>query len=328
MLVEHFEQFKYAFFEANYWAVLNTLPELLGLAYFFNEPVWRLAIQYYAIPAHIYWCGDLARGLETATRGIIAAQGLKGNGSLLGLYVREMLLYAWLETDGPGYAAEVIEVLDELQPDSMGKDLAARFNMLRARALSQGESPKEAAQLMLAQLSYLDWPRPYHDNLRACAASWMGRLDEALIGYEAAQRGFDAMGFTIEGNEARLSLGATLLSMGENEKGLEVLRATHSAAAHTLNRAHVGMAEGAIGKALVQLGQHEAADRWFGSALERLEDLGWWRSEGEIALERLKAGHQLRQETDSDQREAWERDARRRIMRLRSNDLQDELESL
>lgn len=325
-LVDRFETFSHAFFEADYQTALNALPDLYRLADALGEPAWHLVAQYYAISAEIYWHGDLTRGLELATEALVRARTMVGLDPVLELYIRETLLYAWLETDGPGYAPDVLSVLDELSPDLLAKDLATRFALLRTYGMAYCGAPDEALALVFSLLPELsDWPPPFHHALRGEALGRVGRLDEALAEYEQAERGFEELGYVIERNATRLGMGDMLVRTERAEEGLRVLRAALSAAKHGINRATTGVAQGLIGKALAAQGQPGEALDWFTMALETLDGRGWLRTEAEFSLERLKAlqltdGHRYATR--------WQADARQRIGRLRSTDLQRELATL
>jgi tetratricopeptide (TPR) repeat protein len=327
-LVEQFETFNQGYFEADYHTVLSLLPDLYKLADRHREPVWRLVATYYHIPAVIHWLGNLQRGLELVTGATVQAHRLLGDHSVLAIYIREMLLYAWLDTDGPGYAVDVLAAVAEIEQMELERDLARRFDLVRAQCLSAMGQGEEAFETITALLPDLNWPPPYHHSLRAGALAGINRLEEALSEYRKAHRGFQAINHAIECNEARLGIGETLLRLGRTQEGLGELRAALSNAQHGLNRAHIGRAQALIGRGLAQQGQYGKAVGWFAAGLEMLNELGWWRTEAEFAVERLKAMQDMGFAPNT---ETWidgYHDAARRVERLPSTDLSESLAEL
>ncbi|HEC21403.1 MAG TPA: tetratricopeptide repeat protein [Chloroflexi bacterium] len=327
-LVERFEAFNRAFFEADCDATLAALPELYRLADALGEPALRLVARYYAVIVDIYWLGDLAGGLDLATRSLVQAGGLPGANGIPAFFIREMLFYAWLETDGPGWASDVLAALEEIPRHALPPDLALRHDLLSVSCLAWGGQPDEALARLLALLPALDWPRPYHHSLRADALAQAGRLEEALADYEAAMRGFERMGYAIDGNAARLGLGDALVKLGRPDEGLEVLRAALARAERLPNRAHIGLAAGLLGQAQARRNALDEADEWLRRALETLDGLGWLRLEARFALDRLDL---CRRAGCNPGAEAWQAardDAARRVARLRSDDLKRELKAL
>lgn len=323
-LVDCFEAFNRAFFEGDYVAVLDSIPDLTRLAEALGEPVWQVVVDYYAATASIYWRGDLGRGLDIATRAMAHAERLGAGRSIPALYAREALLYAWLETDGPGYAGNVSAALDEFPPDGLTPDLVARFSLVRAHCLAATGQGEAALPLALQSLPALEWPKAYQHNLRASALGWAGRHTEALREYRAAIRGFDELGHSIERNSARLGQAEALLALGRVDEALTALEEALDAAERSINQAHMGCAQGLTGRALLASGDMEGAAAWFGAALETLNGLGWLRTEVEYALARARALHGL---AGTEAQAALE-EAERRARRLRSGDLQREVEEL
>ncbi len=323
-LVDCFEAFNRAFFEGNYAAALDLIPDLTRLAEALGEPVWQVVVDYYAATASTYWRGDLGRGLEIATRAVVRAERLGAGRSIPALYAREALLYAWLETDSPGYAGDVSAALDEFPPDRLTPDLAARFSLVRAHCLAATRQGEAALSLALRSLPALEWPEAYQHNLRASALGWAGRHTEALEAYRAAIRAFDELGHSIERNGARLGQAEALLALGRADEALAVLEEVLNAAERSINRAHAGCAQGLTGRALLVSGDLEGAAAWFGAALETLDGLGWLRTEAEYGLARARALHGIA----SAEAQAAVEAAERRARRLRSGDLRQAVEEL
>jgi tetratricopeptide (TPR) repeat protein len=323
-LVKQFDAFRRAFLDYEYRAALDAIPVLHELTDALGEPGMRLATDYYRMAAETYWLGNLAHGLDIATQSTVRARSVLYAGEVLELYLRIDLLFAWLDTDGPGYAAEVLAAFNEM-PGYLPRDLAVRFKILHVYDLMHGGATEEALAMIFAILSELgeDWPRPFHHFMRADALARVGRLEEALADYRTAMQGFNRMGHTIEGVAMQINAGSTLVEMGRVEEGLEALEAAYSAAGRSLNRAHVGMAQGAIGGALTRLECYAEAVEWFTGALGTLDGLGWLRLEAELALERLRVARQWG--GAAERWGAWESDAWRRVGYLRSTDLRDEL---
>ncbi len=327
-LVERFETFNQGYFDANYHTVLSTLPDLYKLADNLQEPVWRLVVTYYHIPAVVHWLGNLQRGLELVTGATVQTHRLLGDYSVLAIYVREMLLYAWLDTDGPGYAMDVLAAAEEIDQMELERDLIRRFDLVRAQCLALLGQSQEAFEIITASLSDLDWPEPYHHSLRAGALVGVDRLEEALGEYQEAHRGFQKINHEIECNEAHLGIGETLLRLCRTQEGLDELRAALSRTQRGLNRAHIGRAQALIGRGLAQQGQYGKAVGWFAAGLETLDGLGWWRTEAEFAVEKLKAMQAMGFTSNTDTWNAGYLDAAWRVERLPSVDLSEALVAL
>lgn len=327
-LVERFETLNQRYFEADYHTVLSTLPDLYKLADSLREPVWRLVATYYHITAAIYWQGNLQRGLELATTATVQAHRLVGDYSVLGIYIRERLLYAWLDTDGPGYAVDVLAAVAEIDQNGLEGDLARRFDLVRAQCLAAMGENQEAFEITTALLPDLDWEMPYHHILRAGVLAGVNRLEEALNEYRAAHRGFREINHTIASNDAQLGIGDMLLRLDRTQEGLDELRAVLSSAQRGLNRSHIGLAQALIGRGLAQQRKYGKAVGWFTAGLETLNGLGWWRTEAEIAVEKLKAMHDMGFTSDNDTWIEGYHDATWRVERLPSIDLNEELMAL
>lgn len=319
-LILSFDAFRRAYFDYDYQSVMQAIPDLYRLAAAFDEPVIRLATDYYRMVAEAYWLGDLSTALDLATASAVRARTMLGWGTILETYLDFNLFFIWLDIDGPGYAPDVLAALGADCAD-LPRDLALRFELLRAYALMQNGDGQDALTLILATLPELgdDWPQPFRHAMRGDALAGVGRLEEALADYRLAMRGFGSLGHFIEATAIHISIGGTLVRLGNAAQGLKTLHAAYSAATHSLNQAHVGQAQGEAARALADLGHHRAAIEQYSAALDALEGLGWLRLEAELALERLKI---VRQAGANELQEQWEADARRRVHRLRSTDLQ------
>jgi tetratricopeptide (TPR) repeat protein len=327
-LVDAFDRFTRAFFDFDYAAVMTGLPRLYELAETLREPVWRLLTQYYEINAEIYWLGNLKRGLELATQSVIQAHDLLGARAVPTFYFQEILLYAWLETDGPGYADDVLQAVDEAVLRGPEADITRRYRLLQARGLAQNGSAEEAATLILSLLPELDWPGAHIHSLRADALALNGRTTEAIASYRAALAGFEATGEALEANSARLGLGEALVEADQIDEGLGQAQTAHQAASRLPNKLHRGLAARLIGRALAEKGRCAEAQEWVENALNEIEGLGWLRTEAALALEHVSV---LRQAGINDQSARWKasvQHARRLAGRLRSGDLKEELDRL
>jgi hypothetical protein len=325
-LVEAFETLRSAFFSEEVAIVHTTLPRVYELTNLFHEPLWRLAADYYAILMEMIWHGNLAKGLDLATQAVIHAAQLRP-GEALDWYLREVLLDAWLSTDGPGYAADVLAALDEIELEGQPVDMQARLIILRAFAVTQADPAcgHEALQMVMSVLPTLTcWETAYCLRVRAMGLIWANRPAEAVRDYEGAVAEFEGMGHAIAANDSRLSLGDALIRAGRPEDGIDVLRAALSAAEHLPNRAQIGMAQGGTGMALIMLDQPEIACEWLGAALTTLEGLGWLRSEAEYALARARLSGAAGYASEPDDRQY----ARQCIEKLRSTDLRLALDTL
>jgi exonuclease VII small subunit len=327
-LVDAFDTFTRAFFDSDYAGMMTNLPRLYELTDSLREPIWRLLTQYYETNAAIYWFGDLKRGLELATKSIAQAHDLLGSKAAPTFYIQEILLYAWLEVDGPGYADDVLQAVDESALHGLNADITRRYRLLQARGLAQNGSVEEAAALIVSLLPGLDWPSAHLHSLRADALALNDRLPEAIASYRAALSGFEAAGDQLEANSTRLDLGEALLQAGQPEEGLSLARTAYQAASRLPNRLHRGLAARLTGKALAEQAHYAEAHQWVEKAQSEVEGLGWLRTEAVIALENAS----ILKQADADRLSAqWKtsiQDARRRIEKLRSDDLKEELARL
>jgi tetratricopeptide (TPR) repeat protein len=327
-LVDAFDTFTRAFFDSDYAGVMADLPGLYRLADALHEPVWRLLTQYYEINAEIYWFGNLKRGLELATEAVVQAHDLLEPKAAPTFYLQEILLYAWLETDGPGYADDVLQAAGEAILAGPDADITRRYRLVQARGLAQNGSVEEAATLILSLLPELDWPPAHVHSLRADALALNDRLPEAIDSYRAALSGFEAAGDRLEANSARLGLGETLIQADRPDDGLSLAQTAHQAASRLPNRLHRGLAARLIGRALAEKGRCVEAQEWAEKAINEIEGLGWLRTEAALALEYVTI---LRQAGIDEQSARWEasvQNARRHAGRLRSGDLTEELDRL
>lgn len=326
-LAESFETLRSAFFQEDVAAVTKSLPTVYQLSDAFDEPAIRLAADYYAILLNTAWRGDLARGLDLATQGVVRSARVLQPGETLEWYLRETLLDAWLSTDGKGYASDVLKVLEGIDTEGWPIDMSARVEILRACVRVQIDSTcgVDALATITGLLPSLTcWEPAYRHRLRGMALTWAGRLQEAIQDYASAAEEFRQMGFPIAANDSRLSMGIALLQAGDVDQALEVLRASLSAGERLPNRAQVGMAQGSIGQGLIAQSNSADGYAWLNTSLETLDGLGWLRLEAEFALERIRAGDEIGAENlDADYI-----DASRRVARLRSTDLRRELENL
>ncbi|MBN1309804.1 MAG: hypothetical protein JXB30_00200 [Anaerolineae bacterium] len=268
-------------------AAMSSMPDLYALADALGEPIWRVVVDYYAGTGEVSWRGNLTTGLDLITYAELMANRLVGAGHVLEIHLREALLYAWLNVDGPGYVPDILTAIDEMAIGEMGAALAIRFELLRAYTTACNGDLQAACEQMLRVLSRMDWPAPYQYRHQGCVLVWMNRLDEAAECYRLAVLGYEEQGMTIDANSARLDLGETLLALDEVEEGLNVLQAALSAAEHSPNVYQVAKAQALIGRGLASQGEPEMGVQWLSQALGTLDGLGWLRSEAELALEHL-----------------------------------------
>lgn len=327
-LVDAFEAFTRAYFDSDYAGVIANLPGLYELADALREPTWRLLTQYYEINAEIYWFGNLKRGLELATRSVVQAHDLLEAKAAPIYYIQEILLYAWLETDGPGYADDVLQAIDESVSTGLSADIGRRYKLLQSRCLAQGGAAKEAATLILSLLPDLDWPPGYIHSLRADALVLNERLPEALTSYRAALSDFEARGDQLEANGTRLSLGETLIQADRPDEGLTLGQKAHQAAQRLPNRLHRALAGKLIGRALAEMGDYGEAQAWYANAMDEIEGLGWSRTEATLSLEYVSLLKRAEVDRQSTEWKVGVLNARRLCDALRSDDLGEELNRL
>jgi tetratricopeptide (TPR) repeat protein len=185
--------------------------------------------------------------------------------------------------------------------------------------LGQGNRAYELMQGVLARPE-LNWPAAYHHALRADALQHVGRLDDALAEAEAAITGFVEMGYPIEANGIRLQTADLLLLLDRPGDALERIDEALSSAERLPNRAHMGMARGLLGRALVCVGDQSEALNALTEALGTLDGLGWLRHEAELSLVRYEVACRA-SFVGPRQREQWQADTEARVRRLRSVDL-------
>src|SRR5574341_1305302 len=128
-LVERFESFLRDFFAEKASAALAAIPDLYNLVDVLDEPVWRLIVDYYVVSTEIYWQGELANGRERVTHAAVGAARLCRAGDAPEIYLREWLLYAWLNTDLRGYARDLVAAADEVLSSDPEPDVALRYNL-------------------------------------------------------------------------------------------------------------------------------------------------------------------------------------------------------
>jgi len=326
-LVDLFEPFRKAYFSSNYEVVLQTLPDLYNIADMFREQNWWAVISYYEASIAINWQGDLARGLDLAMRALIHTHTGNRSSTVPMLYTREMVLGAWLNVDGRGYAADVLANLDEIAISTLPTDIAVRMKLIKARALAELDDVPEAVATQLEALPDLDWPEPYHIMLKAQTLTWQQRHAESLVLYNNARRIFGEFGMRIESNDMRISAGATLTELNRIDEALEVLEEAMMATEQTVNRAQMGIALGLLGEAFLKNGQANEAAGCCSTALDLLDGLGWLRTEAEYALTYLDALEHKGKRSGDTWVQAFE-DAQRRVYSLRSTDLHHRLDRL
>jgi hypothetical protein len=327
-LVDAFEAFTRAFFDSDYAGVIASLPGLYKLADALREPVWRLLTQYYEINAEIYWFGNLKRGLELATRSVVQAHDLLEAKAAPITYIQEILLYAWLETDGPGYADDVLQAIGESASTGLSADIGQRYKLLQARCLAQNGSPQEAATLILSLLPGLDWPPGYIHSLRADALALNERLPEAIASYRAALADFEAEGDQMGANSTRLGLGETLIQVDRPDEGLSLGQEAHQAAQRLPNHLHRALAAKLIGGALTEKGKFGEAQAWYVDAMDEIAGLGWARTEALLSLEYISLLKRAGVDGQSEEWRAGIQNARRLTSALRSDDLEEALNQL
>jgi tetratricopeptide (TPR) repeat protein len=326
-LVAGFEAFTQAYFEGDTVRAFPALDELSRLAASLDEPLWQAVLDYYAAAANINWRGDIAQGLQLATQAVVRSSRLNGN-PVPALYAREVALYAWLSTDGPGYAGPVIEALDEVPAAGLPRDVVARFGLVRAHALAHLGRGEEAARAAAVSVPYLEWPRAFELCAAADSLLWRGRWDQAAHAYRQAARAFDQHRWTVEANATLLGSLEAALRAGDLAEALRALPPVVERVERGINQAHRGMAYGLHGRALLAQGAPDEAAAWLELALAALDGLGWLRLEAELALSLLKAIVMAGLPVHHPWREQARTDAEARTLRLASRDLDVELEAL
>jgi tetratricopeptide (TPR) repeat protein len=321
----HFDAFVHDLFAPNVDAALSRLPPLYASLDPADEPTWGLILDYYYANVLIYWQGELGRAIKVITGATVRARRLSGTERFLAHYVHEMLLHAWLEADAPGKAEIVLAAAEKARAELTARDMIARYDVLRSRCLAQMGRTDEALDVFHGALATLDWQSAFYLGHRGSIAEAAGDLDQAASDYAEAIAAFDALGYHIEANGTRIGLGDVQARMGELDDSITTLTAALDAAEHGINRAHVGMAQGALGQVCLLLDEPDAAGEWFEVALASLDGLGWARYEAETAVERVAALKALGKPP------AWERaveSAARCVETLQAADLQARLSGL
>jgi tetratricopeptide (TPR) repeat protein len=282
-----FDTFAHDLFAPNYTGALAALPILYTTLDFPGGAAWRLVLDYYAANILIYWQGELAHALKTITQATIQARNLTGPEQFLTHYTHEILLHAWLEVDAPGKAKPVLAAADKARAELASPDMIARYDVLRSRCLTQLGRMDEALDVFHGTLAALDWSSAYYLGHRGSIADAAGDLEQAADDYANAIAAFEALGHRIEANGTRIGLGHVQARMGQLDDAIGTLTTALNVAENTINRAHIGMAQGALGRVCRLAGYHAEADEWFDVALGSLNGLGWARYEAEIAVDRV-----------------------------------------
>jgi tetratricopeptide (TPR) repeat protein len=323
-----FDAFCDLYFDGHPVEALTALPDVRALAHALGEPVWEVIADYYDASAHINWLGDLACGRDLAVRAAVQVAHL--NAPIPALYARETLLAAWLDTDGPGYSADVLAAVEEIPRHAVTPDVAARFDLVRANALAACGEGDHAARTALAALPALRWPPAYQYSLKGSTLLWTARPDDAADAFRAAIEKFEGAGQHVERTGAVMGLGEALLALGELDDALATLDAAHEETQRSINRAHVAQARGLLARVLLAMESPRDAADWLDVALDAFDGLGWDRAEAETAVLRLYALRQAGRARGATWEAAlWE--AERAIGRLRDggrgSDLADELDA-
>ena len=328
-LVERFEQFNRDYFDSNYGAVISAYSDLYQLAERHKEPLWGLLTQYYEATSSIYWRGNLARGLDIATQLIIDGKKFRTRVAVPMVYFQEILLYAWLETDGPGYAQQVLDVVTTTLSTLKQSDLIGRYQLLQAQCLVTLQDQQTAYDLYLSASSLLlDWPTPYHQGIKATALMAVDKLDEALPLFKSALLGYGELGLLFECSETRLRMAEIYLKRKQFEQAILLAEDVLNQANGIIhNQAHIGFGLHLMGQALVRQGLIAEGTGCFAIALETLDGLGWLRTEAEIGLALLKHRDKSGQPDNFTRADMLE-DVRHRVYRLRSDDLHEQFLAL
>lgn len=329
-LVLAFETFCDLYFEGHPTEALTALPDVRALAQALGEPVWEVVADYYDASARINWLGDLVSGRDLAVRAAVRAARL--DAPLPALYAREALLSAWLDTDGPGYSADVLAAVEEVPRLEVTPDVAARFDLVYAHALAARGEGVRAARIALAALPALEWPPAYRHSVRGGTYLWRDRPAAAADAFRAAIAEFERGGRPVERTGAALGLGEALLALGELDDAAAALDDAHEGARRSSNRAHVGLARALMGRVLLAMEAAGDAADWLDASLEALDGLGWHRAEAETAVLRLYALRESGREWRGARWESALWEAEQAIDRLRNggrgSSLGDELAGL
>jgi tetratricopeptide (TPR) repeat protein len=282
-----FDAFCDLYFDGHPIEALTALPDVRALAHALGEPVWEIVADYYDASAHINWLGDLVCGRDRAVRA--AVQVARLNTPIPALYARETLLLAWLDTDGPGYSADVLAAVEEIPRREVTPDVAARFDLVRAHALAACGEGDLAARTALAALPPLRWPPAYEHSLKGSTLLWTDRPEEAADAFRAAIEEFEGAGQHVERTGAAMGLSEALLALGDLDAALTTLDAAHEEMQRSINQAHIAQARGLMGRILLATDAPGDAVGWLDAALDAFDGLGWDRAEAETAVLRLYA---------------------------------------
>lgn len=324
-LAQQFQAFIGDFFTPDYDGARLHLPTLYAIVNALGEPAWRLVLSYYHANILIYWQGELARGLQLIIDSTVQAAGLTVQDAPIVYHVHEVLLHTWLEVDAPGQAESVLAAADHARSQLQDTELVARYDVVRARCLAQLGRADDAIDAFHSALTGLGSPPAFLFSLRGSIAGLLGAYEQAAADYAEATRAFEVLGYHIEANASRISQGYALLLGNRLEEAMTMLTAALLAAQNSINRAHVGMAQGSLGQVFLRAGYPDQASTWMEAALSTLEDLGWLRYEAEIAVERVEALLKLGSPPSLAGAIA---EADRRVSSLRAADLQKHLAAL
>jgi tetratricopeptide (TPR) repeat protein len=325
-LVSCFVTFNEAYFRADYALALDSLPILTELADALDERLWQVVVRYYAASANLHWLGHLSTALDLTTQAVIESSHRRLN--IPGLYARELMLYAWLETDRVGYSQAVGDVVGEMKGITLPGDLQARFQLVEAYALAALGDGARARSLALETLPHFDWPRPHREMLQAAALAWVGRWGDALRLYRSAANGFDREALTLDRNAALLAAADMMLAQAQYRDAAALVEEALPLIEPSINAAHLAEASRLLAESC--LGQNDAAEAtgYYDRALERLAGLGWRRTEAEIALRRLEVYRSLGMQSRPSEWYTACEETRRWLDQLRSTDLYTRLDAI
>ncbi|MBN1120493.1 MAG: hypothetical protein JXJ17_05405 [Anaerolineae bacterium] len=318
-LVSCFVTFNEAYFRSDYTLALDSLPILAELIDALDERLWRVVIGYYAASANLHWLGYLSTALDLTTQAVIESS--RGRLNIPGLYARELMLYAWLETDRVGYSQAVGDVVGEMKEVALPGDLPARFKLVEAYALAALGNGEKARSLALEALPRFDWPWPHREMLQAAALAWVGRWEDSQRLYRSAAEGFDREAMFLDRNAALLAAADMMLARTRYRDAAALVEETLPLVEPSINVAHLAESYRLLAESC--LGQNDAvgAVGYYDRALGQLAGLGWRRTEAEIALRRLEAYRSLGMQSRPSEWYAACEEARRWLNQLRSTDL-------
>jgi len=318
-LVSCFVTFNEAYFRADYALALDSLPILAELVDALDERLWQVVIRYYAASANLHWLGHLSTALDLTTQAVIESSHRRLN--IPGLYARELMLYAWLETDRVGYSQAVGDVVGEMKSVTLPGDLPARFRLVEAYALAALGNGEKARSLALEALPRFDWPWPHHEMLQAAALAWVGRWEDAQKLYRSAADGFEREGLILDRNTALLAAADMMLAQVRYRDAAALIEETLPLVEPSINVAHLAESYRLLAEARLGLNDAAEAVSHFDQALDQLAGLGWRRTEAEIALRRLEAYRLLGMQSCPSEWYAACEETRRWLNRLHSTDL-------